>query len=104
MATTMESSGVDEALIRRDVIMDLMCQGDVNMRQISDTHGVVFQDYFKQEIAQLRQQFEPEEMAEVSEGRILITPKGRFFLRGIAMVVDHYFQSQVNPGRFSKLI
>jgi oxygen-independent coproporphyrinogen III oxidase len=91
-------------LVRRDVIMDLMCQGDVNMRQISDTHGVVFQEYFAPEIAQLRQQFEPEEMVEVSEDRILITPKGRFFLRGIAMVFDHYFQSQVNPGRFSKLI
>ena len=91
-------------LIRRDVIMELMCQGTLVMETIGQAHGVQFQEYFAKELAQLRQTFETEGMLTVSEDRIDITPKGRFFLRGIAMVFDRYFQSQVNPGRFSKLI
>ncbi|WVN41484.1 oxygen-independent coproporphyrinogen III oxidase [beta proteobacterium MWH-UniP1] len=91
-------------LIRRDVIMELMCQGSLVMESVGQAHGVQFQEYFEKELAQLRQTFESEGMLTVSEERIDITPKGRFFLRGIAMVFDRYFQSQVNPGRFSKLI
>ena len=91
-------------LIRRDVIMELMCQGTLVMETIGQAHGVQFQEYFAKELAQLRQTFETEGMLTVSDDRIDITPKGRFFLRGIAMVFDRYFQSQVNPGRFSKLI
>jgi oxygen-independent coproporphyrinogen-3 oxidase len=94
----------EDDLIRRDVIMDLMCQGDVKMAAIEANHDIVFRDYFAQEIAQLKQQFEPEGMLTVANDRIQVSPKGRFFLRGIAMVFDRYFQSQVNPGRFSKLI
>ncbi|MFZ9346659.1 MAG: oxygen-independent coproporphyrinogen III oxidase [Burkholderiaceae bacterium] len=94
----------EDDLIRRNVIMDLMCQGTVSMAAVENTHGIVFRDYFSKELMELRQQFEPEEMLTVSETAIQITPKGRFFLRGIAMVFDRYFQSQVNPGRFSKLI
>jgi len=90
-------------LIRRDVIMDLMCQGHVSMEAIEQAHGIQFRDYFEQELKQL-QEFEAEEMLTVSPSRIQVTPKGRFFLRGIAMVFDSYFQSQLNPGRFSKLI
>lgn len=91
-------------LIRRDVIMELMCQGALIMETIGQAHGVQFQEYFAKELAQLRQTFETEGMLTLSDDRIDITPKGRFFLRGIAMVFDRYFQSQVNPGRFSKLI
>jgi oxygen-independent coproporphyrinogen-3 oxidase len=94
----------EDDLIRRDVIMDLMCQGDVKMAAIEANHDIVFRDYFAQEIAQLKQQFEPDGMLTVANDRIQVSPKGRFFLRGIAIVFDRYFQSQVNPGRFSKLI
>ena len=94
----------EDDLIRRDVIMDLMCQGTVQMASIENTHGIVFREVFAQEITQLEQQFEPEGMLMVCDDRITVSPKGRFFLRGIAMVFDRYFQSQVNPGRFSKLI
>ena len=66
-------------------IMDLMCQGDVSMETIEQAHGIQFRDYFEQELKQL-QEFEAEEMLTVSPSRIQITPKGRFFLRGIAMV------------------
>ncbi len=91
-------------LIRRDVIMDLMCQGSLSMKTIEDTHGIQFETYFGAEIDQLKTQFVPEDIVEIADRRIIIPPKGRFFLRGIAMVFDQYFQSQINPNRFSKLI
>jgi oxygen-independent coproporphyrinogen-3 oxidase len=91
-------------LIRRDVIMDLMCQGSLSMKTIEDTHGIQFETYFAAELDQLKTQFVPEDIVEIADRRMIIPPKGRFFLRGIAMVFDQYFQSQINPNRFSKLI
>lgn len=91
-------------LVRREVIMDLMCQGAASMDAIGHAHGVIFQDYFAPELAELKQTFVPEGIITIDADRLLITPKGRFFLRGIAMVFDRYFQSQQHPGRFSKLI
>ena len=42
-------------LIRRDVIMDLMCQGDVSMEAIEQAHGIQFREYFAQELTQLQE-------------------------------------------------
>ena len=91
-------------LVRRDVIMGLMCQGEVLMDAIGHAHGVAFQEYFAAELAELHETFVSEAMVDMDRERIHITPKGRFFLRGIAMVFDRYFQQQAHPGRFSRLI
>ncbi len=90
-------------LIRRDVIMSLMCQSTVSLCAIEHAHGIQFRDYFAQELESLKQ-FQAEEMLDLLPNEVLIKPKGRFFLRAISMVFDRYFQSQLNPNRFSKLI
>ena len=90
-------------LIRRDVIMSLMCQSTVSLTAIEDAHGIQFRDYFAKELDALSL-FIDEEMLDLLPDEIQIRPKGRFFLRAISMVFDRYFQSQINPNRFSKLI
>jgi oxygen-independent coproporphyrinogen-3 oxidase len=90
-------------LIRRDVIMSLMCQSAVSFSVIEHAHGIQFREYFAKELESMRL-FAAEEMLDVLPDEIQIRPKGRFFLRAISMVFDRYFQSQINPNRFSKLI
>jgi oxygen-independent coproporphyrinogen-3 oxidase len=101
VARGMELSHDD--LIRRDVIMSLMCQSTVSLTAIEDAHGIQFRDYFAKELDALSL-FIDEEMLDLLPDEIQIRPKGRFFARAISMVFDRYFQSQINPNRFSKLI
>lgn len=90
-------------LLRRDVIMSLMCQGRIDVAEVEDHYDISFAHYFGAERELLRE-FEEEGLVTQDAQAIQITPKGRFFLRGISMAFDRHFQSQANPGRFSKLI
>ena len=90
-------------LVRRAVIMALMCQGELAIEAIETAHLVNFADYFSAEIARL-DKFAQAGLLEIGPAWITVTPRGRFFLRGICMVFDRYLPSHQATGRFSKLI
>ncbi|WP_114972309.1 oxygen-independent coproporphyrinogen III oxidase [Rhodoferax ferrireducens] len=89
-------------VLRRQVIMELMCSGPVDFAAINRTHGIDFRSYFAQELAQLKQ-YEEAELIQVDEHRIAVTPKGRMFVRAVGMVFDSYLAQQ-SSAKFSKLI
>ncbi|MDR0458530.1 MAG: oxygen-independent coproporphyrinogen III oxidase [Burkholderiaceae bacterium] len=90
-------------LVRRAVIMALMCQGRVDFSAIEQAHGIGFGDYFAPELQQL-QQLARDGLVELPEGGIRVTEMGWFFVRGVAMVFDRYLQDARNRARFSKII
>ncbi len=90
-------------LVRRTVIMGLMCQGEVSMESVEIAHLIDFETYFAPELAQLAS-FVEAGLVEREKGYITVTPKGRFFLRAIAMVFDRYLQADRARSRYSKII
>jgi len=90
-------------LVRRAVIMALMCQGELAMEAIETAHLISFRAYFAAELERLGEHIEAG-LVEVDKGWITVTPRGRFFLRGICMVFDRYLQDAGAMTRFSKLI
>ncbi|MDO8249481.1 MAG: oxygen-independent coproporphyrinogen III oxidase [Rhodoferax sp.] len=89
-------------VLRRQVIMELMCSGPVDFAAINRAHGIDFHSYFAQELAQLKQ-YEEAGLIQVDEHRIAVTPKGRMFVRAVGMVFDRYLAQQ-STAKFSKLI
>ena len=88
-------------VLRRQVIMELMCSGPVNFAAINQAHGIDFKHYFSDELALLKQ-YEEAGLIVVDEHSISVTPKGRMFVRASGMVFDkHLAQS---TAKFSKLI
>ena len=88
-------------VLRRQVIMELMCSGPVNFAAINQAHGIDFKLYFSDELALLKQ-YEEAGLIVVDEHSISVTPKGRMFVRASGMVFDkHLAQS---TAKFSKLI
>ncbi|WP_119287600.1 oxygen-independent coproporphyrinogen III oxidase [Azohydromonas sediminis] len=90
-------------LVRRAVIMALMCQGRVDFESIDLAHLIRMEEYFAPELEQLQP------LAEMGlvrlEGRgIDVTPLGWYFVRGIAMVFDRYLQADRTRERFSRII
>jgi oxygen-independent coproporphyrinogen-3 oxidase len=89
-------------VLRRQVIMELMCSGPVNFAAINQKYNIDFVSYFAPELEQLKQ-YEEAELIEVDADSISVTPKGRMFVRAVGMVFDKYLAQQTSA-KYSKLI
>lgn len=89
-------------VLRRQVIMELMCSGPVDFATINRTYGIDFVSYFASELAQLGQ-YQEAGLITVDADSIQVTAKGRLFVRAVGMVFDAYV-SQNTTSKFSKLI
>ncbi len=90
-------------ILRRSVIMALMCQGEVLFESIELAHLIDFRQYFAAEMEQMRE-MQQQGLVSISDSGIQVTPLGWFFVRGVAMVFDKYLQADRTRARFSKII
>ena len=90
-------------LVRRAVIMALMCQGELLFEPLEQAWLIDFRDYFASELDRLRE-MEEQELVQFSDDGVTVTPMGWYFVRGIAMVFDRYLQADRNRTRFSRII
>jgi oxygen-independent coproporphyrinogen-3 oxidase len=90
-------------LIRRSVIMAIMCQGQLQYESINLAWLIDFKTLFAHELTQL-EEMKVQGLVQLSETGIQVTAMGWFFVRGVAMVFDRYVQADRNRSRFSKII
>jgi len=90
-------------LVRRAVIMALMCQGRVDFESIELAHLIKMKDYFSAEIESLASLAEGG-LVEVADDHIQVTASGWFYVRGIAMAFDKYLRAHQARERFSRII
>lgn len=90
-------------LVRRTVIMALMCQGSVTFESVDLAHLVEFKKYFASELVVLAA-MQDQGLLTIDDAGIYVTELGWFFVRGVAMVFDKYLQANNNRARFSKII
>ncbi len=90
-------------LVRRTVIMALMCQGSVLFESVELSHLVDFKQYFASEMESLAS-MQDQGLLIIDDAGIHVTELGWFFVRGVAMVFDKYLQADKNRARFSKII
>jgi oxygen-independent coproporphyrinogen-3 oxidase len=90
-------------LIRRSVIMALMCQGHLQYEAINLAWLMDFKTLFAAELCQL-EAMQAQGLVQLSDSSIQVTPMGWFFVRGVAMVFDRYVQKDRDRSRFSKII
>ncbi len=90
-------------VIRRDVIMALMCQGRLDYDAVERAHSIDFRRYFEAEQAALQAMVEPG-LVELQERSLQVTTAGWFLIRAIAMVFDRHLKAAQDRRRFSKII
>lgn len=90
-------------LLRRAVIMALMCQGQLQYESIDLAYLIDFKHYFAAELETLAG-MQDQGLVEVNDTGIQVTAMGWFFVRGVAMVFDRYLQADRTRARFSKII
>jgi len=80
--------------IRAQVIGQLMCQGEIDMRAIEGRYGIIFAAYFAEALARLVP-LATDGLVTIADGRIVATARGRLLLRSIAMCFDAYLSAPV---------
>jgi len=90
-------------LLRRAVIMALMCQGRVEFESIELAHLIRMREHFAAELQRL-QPLVQAGLVELSDEAIQVTARGWFFVRGVAMVFDRHLQADQVRERFSRII
>lgn len=90
-------------LLRRAVIMSLMCQGEVQFESIELGHLIDFRSYFARELEVL-DGLAAHGLVRLSTSGVQVTEAGWFLVRAIAMVFDKNLQVDRDRARFSKII
>ncbi len=90
-------------LLRRAVIMALMCQGQVAFESIEVAHLIDFATYFRTELAALEPLAEMGLVTVGPEG-IDVTALGWYVVRAVAMVFDRHLRADQVRERFSRVI
>ncbi|HEU4731094.1 MAG TPA: oxygen-independent coproporphyrinogen III oxidase [Kofleriaceae bacterium] len=83
----------DDDRLRRALIGQLMCDGEVDLGRLGREHGVDPDAYFAREIAQLGAQGSLGELASYDPAArtVRTTPLGRLLVRNVCMVFDRYY-------------
>lgn len=93
----------DEDRIRRTIIMDIMCRGEIDYKEVAKKTGIDFESEFSGELDILNL-LEADGLLIKTPTGFSVTEIGRLFLRNVAMVFDGYRKKK--PGRqvYSKTV
>jgi oxygen-independent coproporphyrinogen III oxidase len=91
-------------IIRQFVIMEMMSNFSLNIKRVEEQFGIVFKEYFKDDLPQL-QEFIEAELVSVSDDKIEVSQTGTMLIRNIVMPFDAYLKKiPENQRKFSKTI
>jgi len=93
----------DEDKIRKKIIMQIMCKGEINYSKFLAETGVDIPKKYSAEL-NLLSEFESDGLLIQTPNGFHITETGRLFLRNIAMVFDEYLKQSRIRASYSKTV
>jgi oxygen-independent coproporphyrinogen-3 oxidase len=84
----------DDDIIRQHVIMRLMCDMELNKREVERKFGIEFDEYFSDAYPKL-EEFVGDDLLELAGDRIIVKGMGRLVIRNIAMAFDAYLEKMM---------
>jgi oxygen-independent coproporphyrinogen-3 oxidase len=87
-----------EDRLRRHVIMALICELNVDVREVEREYGVKFHQHFRDALDNLAAA-EADGLIEITREQLRVTPEGRPFLRNLCMPFDEYLDEHARTGK-----
>lgn len=91
-----------EDLLRRAVIMTIMCRFCLDKREIEEEFKIDFDSTFAYELRKLTA-YAKHELVELTNDKIVVSAKGKIFVRAVAMQFDRYLRESDRAGGYSKI-
>ncbi|MGD8782127.1 MAG: oxygen-independent coproporphyrinogen III oxidase [Ignavibacteria bacterium] len=90
-------------ILRREVIMKVMCDFELNFLTIENKFNIDFNDYFSYGLNNL-QAFAKDGLIELNSDNFKVTDKGRLLIRNIAMNFDGYIERKEDKAKYSRTV
>ena len=90
-------------IIRKEVIMKIMCDFELKFDDIEKKFDIRFEDYFNYGLQHLSE-FVEDGLVEISNRKITVSEMGRFLIRNIAMNFDGYIERKEDKAKYSRTI
>lgn len=90
-------------IIRRWVILELMCHFQIDKNEFHEKFAVVFDQYFQPEQVHIRKCAD-DGLLKMEEDLLSVTELGQLFIRNVCMGFDAYFKQNDNKPRFSRTV
>ncbi len=104
LATTLGYRMTSDDHIRKDVIMRLMCDMELDIPSVESRYGITFRSYFAPAFPKLTP-FMEDGLVTVNEEKIIVHGLGRLVIRNIAMAFDAYIDAMMKEKPiFSKTV
>lgn len=90
-----------EDKLRRDVILELMCNGRIDKRSVEAHHGIVFDETFAFELNELKTPA-ADGLVELLPDELRLTGIGQVLMRNVAVAFDKYLRERKARGETGK--
>ena len=82
--------------MRRYVIMTIMCNFELRKRDVEERFGIKFDETFAYELGKMKP-YVKHELVELYDDRLVVSAKGKIFVRAVAMHFDRYLRESTRP-------
>ncbi len=89
--------------IRREVIMKIMCDFELNYKSIEEKYNINFKEYFANGLENLKA-FEGDGLLAFNNGGFKVKDMGRLLIRNIAINFDGYIERQEDTAKYSRTV
>ena len=93
----------DDDVLRRDVIMKLMCNFELEFKSIEEKYKINFKEYFGWGLNNLKV-MEQDELVYINADKIEVTQMGKLLIRNIAMNFDGYIERKEDTAKYSRTV
>jgi oxygen-independent coproporphyrinogen-3 oxidase len=89
--------------LRRDVIMKLMCNFELDFEEIENKYNINFKKYFAWGLSNLNEMID-DELIELTDKGLKVKNMGRMLIRNIAMNFDGYIERKEDKAKYSRTV
>jgi len=93
----------NDDILRKEVIMRLMCDFELNIPKIENQFKIDFKKYFAWGLNNLKE-MEADKLIEINNDKIVVSDMGRLLIRNIAMNFDGYIERKEDTAKYSRTV
>jgi len=93
----------NDDIIRRYVIMKIMCDFELDIKSVEQKFNVDFKTYFAWGLNNLKE-MESDDLVKITGNKIIVNGMGRLLIRNIAINFDGYIERQEDTAKYSRTV
>lgn len=93
----------DDDVLRRKVIMKIMCDFQLDFTEIENEFGIDFEKYFAWGLKNLREMID-DDLVEIKDKKLIVKNTGRLLIRNVAMNFDGFIERNQDQMKYSRTV